>query len=1013
MQPNSGVDPDTAPSDAELIARVRDGDRSAFGDLYGRHARAANALARQLSVSGAEADDLVAESFARVLDTLLDGRGPDSAFRAYLFTTLRHTAYDRTRKDKRLTFTDDIAAHDVAVEGDDPVLLQMENSFVAKAFGQLPERWQTILWHTQVEGQTPAEVGVLLGMTSNAVTSLAFRAREGLREAYLQVHMNETVAERCRTTIDRLGAYTRGGLSKRENAQVQAHLNECDRCPALAAELSEINSGLRGLLAPLLLGTAAAGYIATLPAVPVLTQVGAQVAATGAGVGVGAGKLSVVSKVIVSKVIASKVIASKVGKQFAGTSAAAGGSVAAAVIVVIAVVIAVASGGGKDTAGPLADQIPSTAAAGNAAPPGAAPPAGVGGSSAGAPSPPVQAADSAAGSAADSTGASTAAESPGSPAAQTTTSATTTSATTPAATAARIPPVAIQPPSNQVRPPPGTSPRDTPPPDTPPTNAPPTDTPPTDTPPIEPPPVEPAVVSGSFVSASGSLTAGKVETINLALTNSGGTAQPADVATLTADPGLTIVGADLVTPGLRAPLVAFAAGGAASPLSCNATSCALPELAPGTSETITVRIGVSPDATSGSMAWTAYGVQLTGQPEPLPITSGLISVAVFADALRAGRNVNLTIATTLAPGVTDAGSIELPRRLADGITVYAADNGCTTAGTTVTCGSAGGILHAAALPGGSTTTTVSARLPGNRAIEVTLPTVGSAPPGSLLNLTGQFGGTAAGAELMRCEVREADSRASCGGGGAGGPNAGMRLVNKPQTVTIPVGATVLRAELTWAATAPLPGTSLARVTFSGAPAQINGLRISNAEGFISAYAADVTKWVSGSGTFSVTDLPASTVPGGTRRAPITPFAAWTLVVVWSDPSGPVVTVHSANQTIRSLPGMVAGDTIDVIRTSEPLTELYVALWATDPWGMKSLFTDTGVTLAPQVTGTENGFQTGFDFFAFTDKTGLSGATTVRLSNRRLIVPGHVWPDDGLWVGPVLAISSAVDPAPAG
>ncbi len=337
----STVGSDNAPSDAELISRVRDGDRIAFGELYGRHSRAAGALARQMSVSGAEADDLVAESFARVLDTMLDGRGPDSAFRAYLFTTLRHTAYDRTRKDKRLHFTDDITAHEVAVDVDDPVLLQMENSFVAKAFGQLPERWRTILWHTQVEGQSPAEVGVILGMSPNAVTSLAFRAREGLREAYLQVHMAETVAERCRATIDRLGAYTRGGLSRRETTQVQAHLAECDRCPALAAELSEINSGLRGLLAPLLLGSAAAGYIATLPAVPVLTQVGASV--TGAGVGSGLVKLGV---------------ASKIGTVVLTPAVITGGMLAAAVATVTAVVVGLATPGGTgQTADPLNTQF--------------------------------------------------------------------------------------------------------------------------------------------------------------------------------------------------------------------------------------------------------------------------------------------------------------------------------------------------------------------------------------------------------------------------------------------------------------------------------------------------------------------------------------------------------------------------------------------------------------------------------------------------------------------------------
>src|ERR1700712_2125389 len=262
-------------SDAELITRVRAGDRSAFGDLYSRHAAAASSLARQFSRSGAEADDLVSEAFARVLDGMLAGKGPDTAFRAYLFTTLRNTAYDRTRKDKRLQFTDDIESHDVAVEGDDPVIADLETGLVGKAFASLPERWQTVLWHTQVEGQSAAEVGILLGMAPNAVTSLAFRAREGLREAYLQAHLAETADNSCQVTVNRLGACARGGLSKREKSQVDAHLETCERCRALAAELTEINSSLRGLLAPLLLGGAALGYISTLGPVAPLAQLGA------------------------------------------------------------------------------------------------------------------------------------------------------------------------------------------------------------------------------------------------------------------------------------------------------------------------------------------------------------------------------------------------------------------------------------------------------------------------------------------------------------------------------------------------------------------------------------------------------------------------------------------------------------------------------------------------------------------------------------------------------------------
>src|SRR6478609_1046376 len=284
--PEQGADENVV-SDPELITRVRAGDRAAFGELYRRHSGPATTLSRQFARSAAESDDLVSESFARVLDNLLAGKGPDTAFRAYLFTTIRYTAYDRTRKDKRLQFTDDMTTHDVAVVGDDPVLAKMESGLVATAFAQLPERWQAVLWHTQVEGETPAQVGALLGMAPGAVSSLAFRAREGLREAYLQAHLAETAAEKCRSTVDRLGAWTRGGLSKREQAQVEAHLEECDRCRALAAELEEVNHGLRGLLAPLLLGGAAAGYLATLgPVAPLAAPGAALTGAAGAGSGV-------------------------------------------------------------------------------------------------------------------------------------------------------------------------------------------------------------------------------------------------------------------------------------------------------------------------------------------------------------------------------------------------------------------------------------------------------------------------------------------------------------------------------------------------------------------------------------------------------------------------------------------------------------------------------------------------------------------------------------------------------
>jgi RNA polymerase sigma factor (sigma-70 family) len=260
------------PSDAELIDAVRKGTLSAYGELYERHVASAYNLARQLTRSQMEADDLVSEAFAKVMETLTAGRGPDSAFRAYLLTALRHTAYDKTRRDRRIELSEDVGEASgayqerVSVPFTDTAVAGLERSLAAKAFARLPERWQAVLWHTEVEGQSPAQVAPLLGLSPNGVSALAYRAREGLKQAYLQVYLAGSTDDSCRATTDRLGAWVRDGLSKREKAQVEAHLDGCARCRALAAELRDVNSSLRIFVAPLVLGTGTAGYLAAATA---------------------------------------------------------------------------------------------------------------------------------------------------------------------------------------------------------------------------------------------------------------------------------------------------------------------------------------------------------------------------------------------------------------------------------------------------------------------------------------------------------------------------------------------------------------------------------------------------------------------------------------------------------------------------------------------------------------------------------------------------------------------------
>ncbi|HEV2088753.1 MAG TPA: sigma-70 family RNA polymerase sigma factor, partial [Cryptosporangiaceae bacterium] len=251
------------PTDAKLIAAVRGGDTDAYALLYLRHSDAARRLARILARNSSDADDLVAEAFTKLLGVLKSGGGPDLAFRRYLLTSLRNTFYDRVRRDRKIQLTDDPAAHDRGEEFVDPSVQKLERKLAARAFARLPERWQAVLWHTEVEGEAPAKVAPIVGLTPNGVSALAYRARERLRQAYLQEHLTESTSKSCRWTTERLGARVRGGLSDRDQAKVDQHLEECARCRALWAELGEINTSLRGVLAPLVLGGAAAQYLAT------------------------------------------------------------------------------------------------------------------------------------------------------------------------------------------------------------------------------------------------------------------------------------------------------------------------------------------------------------------------------------------------------------------------------------------------------------------------------------------------------------------------------------------------------------------------------------------------------------------------------------------------------------------------------------------------------------------------------------------------------------------------------
>ncbi|MEV5971941.1 sigma-70 family RNA polymerase sigma factor [Streptomyces sp. NPDC051921] len=300
---------DLPPSDAELVRRMREGDDGAYEELFRRHSAAVRRYARTCCRDADTADDLTAEVFARTLQAVRGGAGPEQAVRAYLLTSVRRVAATWTRTQKREHLVEDFAlfVEDAAraaevsdqtatfgagldLGADVRAMHDAEQALAMQAFRSLPERWQAVLWHTTVEEESPSEVAPLFGLTANATAVLASRAREGLKQAYLQAHVSQslTAGGDCARYADRLGAFARGGLRMRAERGLRKHLDECAKCRLAAGELAHVNAGIPALLPVAVIGWFAAGY--SLKAAGVVAggvvgagAAGAAAAATGTG----------------------------------------------------------------------------------------------------------------------------------------------------------------------------------------------------------------------------------------------------------------------------------------------------------------------------------------------------------------------------------------------------------------------------------------------------------------------------------------------------------------------------------------------------------------------------------------------------------------------------------------------------------------------------------------------------------------------------------------------------------
>jgi RNA polymerase sigma-70 factor, ECF subfamily len=205
--------------DADIVARLREGDESAFAELIDRYGATMLRVAQMYVRDRATAEEVVQETWLAVLKGIdrFEGR---SSLKTWLFRILTNRAKTRGERDGRMLPFSALAgagneADEPSVDPDrflgpdsphpgawaapprawpqDKVLERETLGVIQMAIEELPEAQREVIRLRDVEGWSPMEVADALEITDGNQRVLLHRARSKVRTA-LEMYLDPDVA---------------------------------------------------------------------------------------------------------------------------------------------------------------------------------------------------------------------------------------------------------------------------------------------------------------------------------------------------------------------------------------------------------------------------------------------------------------------------------------------------------------------------------------------------------------------------------------------------------------------------------------------------------------------------------------------------------------------------------------------------------------------------------------------------------------------------------------------------
>ncbi len=171
----------TGETDAQLVARVRRGDRQAAGALAERYLRACRAVALAVTGDEADADDVCQDGFVAAMERSDDRRQPER-FGPWLLQIVRNRARDQLRaRAPPVLSLDGLAIASGEASPEAKAVREDAGARLLAAMGELSEERREVLLLHDLEGWAHREIAERMGLPPGTVRSHLHHARRRIR----------------------------------------------------------------------------------------------------------------------------------------------------------------------------------------------------------------------------------------------------------------------------------------------------------------------------------------------------------------------------------------------------------------------------------------------------------------------------------------------------------------------------------------------------------------------------------------------------------------------------------------------------------------------------------------------------------------------------------------------------------------------------------------------------------------------------------------------------------------